>query len=223
MSDTSGRPWREGVTDFALGAAGLEVLDDRRGTVDASGRPLTVTVRAIADEVAALGDLVKGKSAGTPVAVVRGLGRHVTAEDGPGAGACVRVGPTDWFRHGHVEAVRAALGGAPVGPPALDPAGEPVAGRLARALAVARYDEGVAHEKDSAATTVEVTAPEDDDPDHWTVRVAGPAFTVGRLAGRLEAAAWSEDLLAEPVDRVDSATPAATTLVVYRVSGRRLR
>ena len=110
VTDTSGRPWRMGVSDFALGAAGLTVLDDSRGRLDRFGRPLEVTVRAIADEVAAATDLVRGKAAGTPVAVVRGLGRYVTPDDGPGAAVCVRVGPTDWFAYGHVEAVRASLG-----------------------------------------------------------------------------------------------------------------
>ena len=66
LSDTSGRPWREGQVDFALGAAGLTVLDDLRGAVDADGRPLAVTARAIADEVAAAADLVKGKVDAVP-------------------------------------------------------------------------------------------------------------------------------------------------------------
>lgn len=110
VTDTSGRPWRMGVSDFALGAAGLVVLDDTRGRLDRFGRPLEVTVRAIADEVAAAADLVKGKAAGTPVAVVRGLGQYVVDDDGDGAALCVRVGPTDWFAYGHVEAVRAAVG-----------------------------------------------------------------------------------------------------------------
>ncbi len=223
VSDTSGRPWREGVTDFALGAAGLEVLDDRRGAVDASGRLLTVTVRAVADEVASLGDLVKGKSAGTPVAVVRGLGRYVTRDDGPGAGACVRVGPTDWFRHGHVEAVRAALGGAPVGPPALDPAAEPVADRLTRAVEVARHVEPDGGGKASTTTPLDLSIDSSSDGDHYLVRVAGPAFEAGRTAARLEAAAWSEDLEAVLEERRDGAAGTPTTLVVYRISGRHLR
>ncbi|MEH3078381.1 MAG: coenzyme F420-0:L-glutamate ligase [Quadrisphaera sp.] len=123
VSDTSGRPWRDGVTDFALGAAGLEVLDDARGRLDRSGRVMEVTVRGVADEVAALADLVKGKAAGTPVAVVRGLGAHVTDDDGDGAARLVRTGPADWFAFGHVEAVRAALGLAEreVAPPAHRP------------------------------------------------------------------------------------------------------
>ena len=110
VTDTAGRPWRLGVSDFALGAAGLTVLDDRRGTLDRDGRVMGVTVRALADEIAAFADLAKGKGAGTPVAVVRGLAHLVIDDDGPGAQSLVRFGPTDWFAHGSDEAVRAALG-----------------------------------------------------------------------------------------------------------------
>ncbi|KRE43704.1 coenzyme F420-0:L-glutamate ligase [Knoellia sp. Soil729] len=73
LSDTAGRPWRAGLTDFALGSAGLRVLLDHRGEVDADGRLMSVTARAVADEVAAAADLVKGKSDGVAAAVVRGL------------------------------------------------------------------------------------------------------------------------------------------------------
>ncbi|MBW5424582.1 coenzyme F420-0:L-glutamate ligase, partial [Streptomyces sp. BG9H] len=84
VTDTFGRPWRAGLTDVAIGAAGVRVLDDLRGGVDAYGNPLSATVVATADELAAAGDLVKGKAAGLPVAVVRGLA-HVVG-DGSGAG-----------------------------------------------------------------------------------------------------------------------------------------
>ncbi|MFD4340208.1 coenzyme F420-0:L-glutamate ligase [Streptomyces anulatus] len=76
VTDTFGRPWRNGLTDVAIGAAGVRVLDDLRGGTDAYGNPLSATVVATADELAAAGDLVKGKAEGLPVAVVRGL-RHV--------------------------------------------------------------------------------------------------------------------------------------------------
>ncbi|WJV48316.1 coenzyme F420-0:L-glutamate ligase [Streptomyces flavofungini] len=85
VTDTFGRPWRAGLTDVAIGAAGVRVLDDLRGGTDAFGNPLVATVIATADELAAAGDLVKGKAAGLPVAVVRGLG-HVVARCGEGAG-----------------------------------------------------------------------------------------------------------------------------------------
>lgn len=104
VTDTAGRPWRQGQTDIAIGAAGVAVLDDLRGTTDASGRPLTVTVAAIADEVAGAADLVKGKASGVPVAVVRGLGRHVGDLGLPGARALQRHGDADMFSLGAVEA-----------------------------------------------------------------------------------------------------------------------
>ncbi|MFW5474665.1 coenzyme F420-0:L-glutamate ligase [Knoellia sp. CPCC 206450] len=73
LSDTAGRPWRAGLTDFALGSAGLRVLLDHRGESDVDGRRLAVTARAVADEIAAAADLVKGKADGVGAAVVRGL------------------------------------------------------------------------------------------------------------------------------------------------------
>ncbi|QIB49030.1 coenzyme F420-0:L-glutamate ligase [Streptomyces aureoverticillatus] len=87
VTDTFGRPWREGVTDVAIGAAGVRVLDDLRGGVDAYGNPLSATVVATADELAAAGDLVKGKAAGLPVAVVRGLGHVVVSRSAVAPGA----------------------------------------------------------------------------------------------------------------------------------------
>lgn len=104
ISDTLGRPWRQGQTDVAIGAAGIRVLDDLRGSTDAGGRRLDVTVAAVADEIAAAADLVKGKAAGLPVAVVRGLGHLVGELDLPGARAIVRTGPEDMFRLGTKEA-----------------------------------------------------------------------------------------------------------------------
>lgn len=104
VTDTAGRPWRQGVTDLAIGAAGVVVLDDLRGERDTHGRLLTATVTAVADEIAAAAELVKGKSAGRPIAVVRGLGHLVTDEDGPGARAVVRLGPDDMFARGSAEA-----------------------------------------------------------------------------------------------------------------------
>ncbi|QYH35727.1 coenzyme F420-0:L-glutamate ligase [Salinibacterium sp. M195] len=104
ITDTVGRPWRRGQADIAIGAAGIHVLDDLRGTVDASGRPLAVSVTAVADEIAAATDLVKGKAGGLPVAVVRGLGRHVADLDAVGARSLVRTGPEDMFRLGTKEA-----------------------------------------------------------------------------------------------------------------------
>lgn len=104
ISDTFGRPWRLGQTDVAIGAAGVRVADDLRGTTDAFGRALEVTIVAVADEIAAAADLVKGKAAGMPVAVVRGLGRLVTGLDQVGATALVRGLEDDMFRRGSDDA-----------------------------------------------------------------------------------------------------------------------
>ncbi len=73
VSDTFGRPWRRGVTDVAIGSAGIRPVIDLRGTTDSFGRELQVTEVAVVDELAAAAELVMGKSAGTPVAVIRGV------------------------------------------------------------------------------------------------------------------------------------------------------
>jgi coenzyme F420-0:L-glutamate ligase/coenzyme F420-1:gamma-L-glutamate ligase len=73
ISDTFGRPWRQGLTDVAIGVAGLAAVVDLRGSADDRGRELQVTEVAVADEVAAAAELVMGKAAGVPVAIVRGL------------------------------------------------------------------------------------------------------------------------------------------------------
>ncbi|MFD7867627.1 coenzyme F420-0:L-glutamate ligase [Streptomyces sp. NPDC059783] len=109
VTDTFGRPWRNGLTDVAIGAAGVRVLDDLRGGTDAYGNPLAATVVATADELAAAGDLVKGKAEGLPVAVVRGLGQVLDPDDAEGARAMVRVAADDMFRLGTSEAVREAV------------------------------------------------------------------------------------------------------------------
>jgi len=98
VSDSFGRAWRLGQAEVAIGCAGLSPLDDWRGRRDAGGRQLEATLIAIADEAAAAADLVRDKAAGVPAAVVRGLGHHVGAEDGPGAAALRRPPEEDLFR-----------------------------------------------------------------------------------------------------------------------------
>jgi coenzyme F420-0:L-glutamate ligase/coenzyme F420-1:gamma-L-glutamate ligase len=232
LTDTAGRPWREGQVDFALGSHGLRVLDDLRGSVDADGRALEVTARAVADEIAAAADLVKGKAAAIPAALVRGLAGSVlpvvddregagTAQAGasPQAGASrlVRVGDGDWFALGSQEAVRAALG-VPPGPgsgSAHGPrpvAGDTLARRVIRALDVA-------------------FRPHLDDW-HGGVAVAGPpgtvagervgdlvvsgsnAFRVGVVAARLQVALRGEGVAFEvdPEPTVDAAGEWRVTL-----------
>jgi coenzyme F420-0:L-glutamate ligase/coenzyme F420-1:gamma-L-glutamate ligase len=107
VTDTLGRAWRVGQTDTAIGAAGIEPMVDYRGTQDSFGNSLEVTLAAVADEIAAAGDLVKRKASGVPVAIVRGLADLVTDEDGPGAAALIRNSAEDMFRYGGSEVVLA--------------------------------------------------------------------------------------------------------------------
>ena len=102
ISDSMGRPWRAGIIDLAIGAAGLTAIHDARGATDAHGNVLAVTEVAIADELASAGDLVKGKLGGIPVAVVRGLTLH---DNGAGARPLIRGSADDMFRLGTVEAM----------------------------------------------------------------------------------------------------------------------
>lgn len=183
VTDTAGRPWRAGQIDLALGAAGLLVLEDLRGTPDADGRILSVTARCLADEVAAAADLVKGKAERIPAALVRGLGRYVGA-DTPGARSLVRDGEADWFALGTQEAVRAALGVAP-GSPAAQACGirasgpEPARTRVTRAVAVAVR----------SVVGADVSVAED------VIEASGAdALSVGMLAARLDVALNGEGI-----------------------------
>jgi coenzyme F420-0:L-glutamate ligase / coenzyme F420-1:gamma-L-glutamate ligase len=103
ITDTLGRTWREGQTDIAIGASGVVLLEDLRGSADAQGRVLDVTAPAVGDEIASAADLVKRKSAGLPIAVVSGLG-HLLSEDAPGARVLIRPSENDMFRLGSDEA-----------------------------------------------------------------------------------------------------------------------
>ncbi len=102
VTDTMGRAWRNGQTDVAIGAAGLTVLHGYAGAQDPHGNELVVTEIAVADELAAAADLVKGKLTGIPVAVVRGLQLH---DDGSGGHTLVRRGEDDLFWLGTAEAI----------------------------------------------------------------------------------------------------------------------
>ncbi|WP_192498712.1 coenzyme F420-0:L-glutamate ligase [Ornithinimicrobium pratense] len=184
LSDTAGRPWRAGQTDFALGAHGVRVLDDLRGGFDVDGRPLAVTARAVGDELAAAADLVKGKADAVPAALLRGLSDLVDPS-ATGARALVRTGPGDWFALGHQEAVRAALGAAPgtdqarfVGVPDVVP--EPADARAARAVRLALLNQPGA----------EVVGRHG---QGYTVHAADPVLA-GRVAARLEVALAGEGL-----------------------------
>jgi coenzyme F420-0:L-glutamate ligase/coenzyme F420-1:gamma-L-glutamate ligase len=98
ISDSFGRAWRLGVADVAIGAAGINVLDDWRGRVDAQGRELRATEVAVADQLAAAADLARTKDSHEPIVIISGAGQYVTDDDGPGAAALRRPPELDLFR-----------------------------------------------------------------------------------------------------------------------------
>jgi coenzyme F420-0:L-glutamate ligase / coenzyme F420-1:gamma-L-glutamate ligase len=98
ISDSFGRAWRLGVADVAIGAAGIQVLDDWRGRLDAQGRELRATEVAVADQLASAADLARSKDSQEPVVVIRGAERYVIDGDGPGAAAIRRPREIDLFR-----------------------------------------------------------------------------------------------------------------------------
>ncbi len=107
ITDSAGRPWRNGVTDFALGSHGITALVDLRGTPDDNGQTLEMTQVGVADEIAAAADLVKGKTGRTPVAVVRGLNLI-----GSGTAAdLIRASDEDLFSLGTRQARESAVTG----------------------------------------------------------------------------------------------------------------
>ena len=98
ITDSFGRAWRVGQCDIAIGCAGIEPIEDWRGGADSNGRPLHATVIAIGDQLAAIADLARRKDGRQPVVLVTGAGRHLVADDGPGARALVRARAQDLFR-----------------------------------------------------------------------------------------------------------------------------
>jgi len=97
ISDSFGRPWRNGIVNVAIGAAGIGVLDDLRGASDADGREMRSTIIAVADELASAADLAGGKVGQRPVVLVRGATFPRAAADDPGAAALVMPRVQDLF------------------------------------------------------------------------------------------------------------------------------
>ena len=207
LSDTAGRAWRVGQVDFALGAHGLRVLDDLRGGIDADGKPLEVTARAVADEIAAAADLVKGKVAAVPVAVLRGIPGLLVdepLESHPRGRDLVRTGPGDWFGYGRVEAVRAALGIEP-GSPEARAVGVAPAGDDTRLDAVSRAVRAALHGVESGTAVV----------GRLSVALgADSPYELGALVSRLQAALWCVWLVGTP----DHPAPDGLSVEVH-VSG----
>ncbi len=208
ISDTMGRPWRNGLVDVALGAAGIHPLRDHRGEVDPYGNPLYLTQMALVDELAAAAELVKGKRDQVPVAVVRGV-PGIPAPDAPGVVATlVRDAASDMFRLGTAEARAAGLRAAATLPDAPGPAGAADLAAVRRALdtvapvAAARFTV-------AAGDPVEISCAATDPADpHALVRL-------GADVHRLRAALAAEGLGSSP----RPGEPGTVVLAVHPAAG----
>jgi coenzyme F420-0:L-glutamate ligase / coenzyme F420-1:gamma-L-glutamate ligase len=183
ITDTMGRPWRVGQTDTAIGAAGLAPLRDHRGQPDTFGNTMEVTIAAVADEIAAAADLVKGKTAQVPVAIVRGLAELTTGTDGPGAAALIRPAAEDMFRLGAADVLYERRTVREFTAEPVDP------GAVRRAIAAALTAPAPHHSEPWRFAVVESqrarTALLDDMLAAWTADLRGDGFTEEQIARRV--------------------------------------
>ena len=166
ITDTFGRPWRQGLVNVAIGCSGLPAVVDLRGTLDAQGRELEATIVALADEVAAASGLVMGKAAGVPAAVVRGVGLEAPAGS---ARDLVRPREDDLFRESPLVSISAR--------------------RTIRSFGSGGVSEAVVRQAFAAACTA--PAPHHTRP--WLFVALRSAAAKRRLLGAM-AEAWREDL-----------------------------
>ena len=183
ITDTMGRPWRAGQTDTAIGAAGVIPMRDHRGQRDTFGNLLEVTVAAVADEVAAAADLIKQKTTGVPVAIVRGLDELVTEAAGPGAAALIRSADEDMFRLGAADVLTARR-------TVREFSAEPVApAAVRRAIAAAITAPAPHHSQPWRFAVLESAEARtrllDDMLAAWTADLAADGFTAEQIARRV--------------------------------------
>jgi len=183
ITDTMGRPWRVGQTDAAIGAAGVVPLRDHRGEADTFGTRLEVTVAAVADEIAAAAELVKGKTRQLPVAIVRGLAELVTEQDGPGAATLIRPAAEDMFRLGAADVL-------PERRTVREFTGEPVdPGAVRRAIAAALTAPAPHHSEPWRFAVLESAAARtallDDMLAAWQTDLRADGFTAEQIARRV--------------------------------------
>ena len=205
ITDTAGRAWRIGQVDIAIGCAGMLPVRDLAGSIDPHGNQLVVTAPVTADEVAAAADLVKGKTSGRPLAVLRGMPNTVLTpgDDGPGASAIIRPADSDMFGLGARDSVIAATRRDPIAGahlPAtssddLPPFAEIECSDPQLRVTIAT----VSNRESDVGWECQFDVHHDAEPAAWT--------ELGRLSERLELLAWAHRLRQENVEPLGTRDP----------------